>query len=466
MSQEVQLDTRKTIWDQPWLPSLVFGLLAAIYLVNRSPYVGFNDGLTFLYFADNAFDPATNATSHFLYINLLRLLQLAFYFVPTVLLLTLFSIGCTLGTLYIVYRAARLLSPTRPGVALLPVLLLGMAFTFWQQTEIIEVYAFNNLIFAGYLSLAMRDLLRGNRQNHLWVSLLVGVGLLTHIQHILALPFLATYLCWRNDLKISQKLLGMAIWMGLMSTLFILPLLTHRNTLGAVFIEKQFRNDLFGLGVMSLLRGLGLGIGMLVYNFHLGLVPIGLGWRWLWKAHKGLLGWLMLLLGPWLAFALKYSVNDNHVFYLIPYLILVLPTGLVLETWLAQGRRHTAVLIPVAFLLPITLYATATLLAPSVPALQKYDSNKSYKGGVVHLLWPGKSWAKDPLEIALREAQLCQHDPANQIQEWNFKTAVQYLKANCKEEGGWTIYPQLSALAPPCFFDCPDLLNLMHNSER
>ncbi len=466
MSPAKKISPTLSIWDQKWFPRLVFGILAVVYLLNRSPFVGFNDGLSFLYSAETGFDGATNATSHLLYNNLQHLLLKVVYFLPPVLVLTLFSIACALCTLYVVYSTARLLTPARPGMAIFPVIVLGLAFTFWQQSEIIEVYAFNNLIFIVYLHLAIKDLQQNRRSNYLIVSLLVGIGLITHIQHILSLPFLMAYLWWRNPLTVTQKLLGMLPWMGLMSLLFILPQFTHSNDLRSIFFESQFQNDVLGIDAMALLKGLAIGIAMAAYCFHVWLWPMAMGWMRLWQQQRTLTWWLLLLLGPFVAFAVKYSVNDNHVFYLIPYLILVLPSGLALEKWLANGKRNWNGLAVAALLLPIMIYGGATLMAPQIAPLRAYDAAKSYKGGVVHLLWPGKAWAKDPLEIAAREAQDCQHDPANKIVEWNFKTAVRYLKWKCADRDGWTIYPLLSALPPDCFFDCPEIPKLLQNSEK
>lgn len=466
MSAAKEIRTSLPIWDQKWFPRLVFGVLAGIYLLNRSPFVGFNDGLSFLYSAETGFDGATNATSHLLYNNLQHLLLKVVYFLPPVLVLTLFSIACSLCTLYIVYRTARLLTPRRPGLAIFPVIVIGLAFTFWQQSEIIEVYAFNNLVFMGYLHLAVKDLLQNRRNNYLIVSILVGTGLITHIQHILSLPFLMAYILWRNRLTVKQKLLGMLPWMSLMSLLFILPLFTHSNDLRSVFFESQFQNDVLGIDAMALLKGLAIGIAMFGYCFHVWLWPMAVGWMRLWQQQKTLALWLLLLLGPFLAFAVKYSVNDNHVFYLIPYLILVLPSGLALEKLLANGKRSWNGLPVAALLLPVLIYGCATLLAPQLAPLREYDAAKAYKGGVVHLLWPGKAWAKDPLEIATLEAQRCLHDPAHKIDEWNFKTAVSYLKSQCADREGWTIYPPLSALPPDCFFDCPEIPKLLQNSEK
>ncbi|MBK9448995.1 MAG: DUF2723 domain-containing protein [Bacteroidetes bacterium] len=463
MAQSTIPESTPRYWNQKWFPWLVFGGFAVIYLINRSPFVGFNDGLTFLDSAAHGFDFATNATSHFLYNNLQHVLLKVFFFMPHVVVLTLFSISCALGTLFFVYRIGRLLAPS-PGLALLPVVVLGISFTFWQQSEIIEVYAFNNLLFSGFAFAALKDILSHQRRNYLLLSLLLGLGLLTHIQHILSIPFFLAYLWWRNDLRIAQKILGMLPWMALMSILFILPALTHQHSLRAVFFESKFQDELLGVDLLVMINGLVLGTAMLVYNFQLLLVPIGLGWWQLWKVNRRLMIWLLVLALPYLAFAVKYSVNDNHVFYLCFYIVLVLPLVFFAANQAMKRPRMLGWLFPAAWVLPIVMYAAATILAPNVGGLARYDAQKAFKGGVVHMLWPGKAWAKDPLAIAWREAHLCQHDPNNRIDEWNFEAAVRYLKRNCPEsssEGGMTIYPGLSALVDSCFFECPELLNLM-----
>jgi hypothetical protein len=101
MAQGTIPESAPRYWNQKWFPWLVFGGFAVIYLINRSPFVGFNDGLTFLDSAATGFDFATNATSHFLYNNLQHVLLKVFFFLPHVVVLTLFSISCALGTLFL-----------------------------------------------------------------------------------------------------------------------------------------------------------------------------------------------------------------------------------------------------------------------------------------------------------------------------------------------------------------------------
>jgi hypothetical protein len=421
-------------WERPWFATVVFWMIAVIYVVNRSPYVGFNDGLSFLLAAETGFDPATNATSHFLYNNLQHILLKVNVFLPPVLILTLFSVGCAMGTLWVVYRIARLLTPST-GLALIPVVVLGMSFTYWQQAEIIEVYAFNNLIFSLFVYFALKDIVargkaadgqvRYRTRYDLLVSLCLGIGLLTHIQHILSIPFFLVYSWGARDLPWERKLLAMLPWMACMSLLFILPAVNHTNTLKSVFFESKFQDELLGMDGMALLKGLLLGLGMVVYNFHLALIPILRGWRRMWQVQRRVM-FLLLVLGlPYLAFAAKYAVNDNHVFYLCFYMVLVLPMVHAFES--PRWKSALGWLFPAAFVVPVLLYAAATLLAPQVPALKQYDAEKAYKGGVVHLLWPGKAWAQDPLAIVERRVFDGVEKPEDRVEEWNYEAAVKYV---------------------------------------
>ena len=242
------------------------------------------------------------------------------------------------------------------------------------------MYAFNNLLFSGFAFAALKDILSHQRRNYLLLSLLLGLGLLTHIQHILSIPFFLAYLWWRNDLRIAQKILGMLPWMALMSILFILPALTHQHSLRAVFFESKFQDELLGVDLLVMINGLVLGTAMLVYNFQLLLVPIGLGWWQLWKVNRRLMIWLLVLALPYLAFAVKYSVNDNHVFYLCFYIVLVLPLVFFAADQAMKRPRMLGWLFPAAWVLPIVMYAAATILAPNVGGLARYDAQKAFKG--------------------------------------------------------------------------------------
>jgi hypothetical protein len=432
MTDLSSISGRRAYWETSWFKWLLFGMIAMVYLVNRSPYPGFDDGLGFLLDAKTGFNFHTNATNHVLFNNLQHLLAKIFFFLPTTLVLSLFTISCALGTLYGVFQISNLL--TGPMISsLLPVIILGFSFTFWQQSEIIEVYAFNNLLFVNFLYFALQDLLRGQRRRYLLVSLLLGLALLTHIQNILSFPFFFYYLFWKNDLNPSKKAMGLLVVLGLFFLLFIPPLLGNMNTASAVFFDRNFRGNVMGFDFVALLKGGAKSLVYLVYNFHVFLLFILHGWYRMWKDRRSLFGLLMLLLVPYLGFALKYNVNDNHVFFLISYIVLLLPCVFSFVALAMRLMPHLSWMLPVMLMMSPLIYAMAAMLGPKMDQVgigfvARYDQQKAYKGGAVHLLWPGKAWAKDPLALA---KVYYNNDPdafdRGEI-EWNYPAAIELLQ--------------------------------------
>jgi hypothetical protein len=406
---------------------VLLGMIGMIYLLNRSPYPGFDDGLGFLLDAETGFNLHTNATNHVLYNNLQHVLARVFFFLPTTLVLTMLPIICSVLTLNRIYQIGNVF--TGPLVtSLMPVIILGLSFTFWQQSEIIEVYAFNNLLFVNFLYFAIKDLQRNRHDNYIWVSLFLGLGLLTHIQNILSIPFFLYYLLWQNNLRIGQKLAGLGIFAGLFFLLFIPPLLGNMNTAAAVFFDRHFQDSVTAFSFADLLTGIGKGTMYLIYNFHLFLIFILHGWYLMWRDRRNLFGLMALLLVPYLGFAVKYNVNDNHVFFLIPYILIVLPSVFSFVSLAFKLIGHMSWMLPLLIMMSPMMYGAAAMLGTNIGFVAKYDVEKAYKGGAVHLLWPGKAWAKDPLALA---KQLYHENPEafdrGEV-EWNYPAAIQLLR--------------------------------------
>ncbi|MEM6272928.1 MAG: glycosyltransferase family 39 protein [Bacteroidota bacterium] len=418
---------KRAYWEQSWSRWVLLGMIAMIYLINRSPYPGFDDGLGFLLDAETGFNFHTNATNHVLYNNLQHLLAQIFFFVPTVWVLTMLVIVSSVLTLYRIMRIGDLF--TGPMVtSLMPVIILGLSFTYWQQSEIIEVYAFNNLLFVHFLYYSLKDLQRGQRRYALWVSLLLGLGLLTHIQNILSIPYFLYYLLWGNELSSAKKATGLAIFASLFFLLFIPPLTGNMNSASAVFFDRNFQGNVTEFSLAGLLSGMSKGMLYLAYNFHMFLMFILHGWYLMWRDRRNLFGLMTLLLVPYLGFAIKYNVNDNHVFFLIPYILIVLPSVFSFSALAMRLIGHMSWMLPMLLMMSPMLYGAAAMMGKKIEFVARYDAEKAYKGGAVHLLWPGKAWAKDPLALA---KQLYQEDPEAYDRgevEWNYPAAVELLR--------------------------------------
>ena len=426
MNDSFSAPRRYKYWEQSWFKWVGLGMAAMIYMVNRSPYVGFNDGLSFLLEAEQGFSLDTNATSHFLYNNIQHILVSMFSFMSPIVVLTMFSIMCSLGSLVRMYQIGKTLVGPIP-VLLVPPMVLALSFTFWQQSEIIEVYAFSNFLFLTTLHYALKDLMKRESNYVILVGGLMGLLLLTHIQHILFVPFFVYYLVRSAPKAKTGVLIGAAIFAALTSILFILPSVTGNHDLAAVFFDSQFRDEVLSMNMGDMLNGMGKAMLFLVYNLHIFLMFIMHGWYLMYRDRRELFWQLLLILIPYMGFAVKYSVADNHVFFLIPYLVMIPPMVYSLFNMAFKLMPYMSYMVPMLMMMSPMIYGMALMMGKDHPKLATYNAEKAYKGGATHLLWPGKCWAKDPLAQA---KEIYTSDPTTDPAtiEWNYETAVTYLK--------------------------------------
>src|SRR4051812_7031065 len=95
------------------VPGAYFLLVLLIYFYFKSTYLTFGDGICFLTALENGFDISTSATSHFLYVNFLKIFQDAIPLFNDIDKALIFSILFALLTLVQVYRSAYLLTSNR-----------------------------------------------------------------------------------------------------------------------------------------------------------------------------------------------------------------------------------------------------------------------------------------------------------------------------------------------------------------
>lgn len=381
---------RLGIWE--WV---FYGALVLLYGLTRNPFPEFGDSLGFVYFASQGFDWATNATSHFLYSNLNHLLVSVLPFMSPVSILSLVSLIFGLLSVEQVRQLGLALHLKRSG-ALFAAAIFALGFSWWRQVVTIEVYTMQLFWVLRMLVLMSRDEQAGNYQRAWWVSLLYGLSLLAHIQNLLLLP-LFVYYYWRGRKR------GIALWSPLLALLlfailFIPPSLCGTNSYAAIFFDRQFQGEVLQFEFMTILKGFARSLAYLAYNFHVLLLPIGLG-LWLWLRERSF--WVMALLGASLlfwGFAMRYNVNDNYVFFLLPYAVLAIAGGLGWQH-LAKARKWEAWGFALSSL-SILVYFLAIQLAGQVPEANRWAESKAYKGGLSYYLFPGRASAPDPVSLA------------------------------------------------------------------
>jgi hypothetical protein len=362
---------------------------------------------------------ATNATNHFLYNLFQWALVHALPFVSPVLLLTLVSVVFGMLALRQVERLAREFSQNEIA-SLMAVLTFGVSFSWWQQVETMEVYSFNAFLFTGFALHAVR-VIRNQRASDLrWAGIYLSLALITHIQNILCLPFFL-WMVLRQPMPIRQRAIALLPLPLAVAVLLFPPLLLDAHPVSAIFFDTQFKKDVMGFDPKVLGMGVVKGIAFFGYNFHFWLIPMIAGFVGLLRRDRRMGLWLCLLLLPFLAFAVKYSVSDNHVFYLSVYAVLVAVSATAWEKFLQRRPRWAIPLMAMALLTSPALYLGTTAVVRQLPQGQALETEKAYKGGVAHYTWPGRKSAPDPIEAA-RHLQ-----PGDSV-EWNSAPALEYVE--------------------------------------
>lgn len=434
-------------WREYRWEILISALLALTYLLTQNPYAGFGDGLGFLYYGERDFYWETNATSHFLYTNLNHLVLSLLPFLPPVRVLAGMSVFFALLALFQLYLLVKELHRDRL-LAVLAVAVMGLSFSWWRQAVSIEVYALNGFLVMRMVVLLLRSGLRAQAGSQWQIGLWYGLALLTHIQNILLLP-LFLYHLWHGFTR-QQKGTGLSLCLGIVLTavLFLPPLIGDTNSIRAVFFDRQFGDAVLGLDLGATARGFVRSLGYLVYNFHVflplllwGLVVWWREWR-MGVFLKGVgggtnkpKGLLLLLLGTallfWL-FAMRYDVTDNYVFFLYPYFVIVaLGIGgckILLKRW---PKLRLELMVGCCLLLSPLIYGGSSYVLAQVEVVQTWVEPKVFKGGVYYYLWPGRSQAPDPLQLA-REIKEGKREAIPDFDRYDL--ALEYLE--WKEESG------------------------------
>ncbi|MEZ4772669.1 MAG: DUF2723 domain-containing protein [Bacteroidia bacterium] len=391
-----------------WGPVITFLWIAGVYLLTRNPHPGFGDALGFLYHAEKGFDLATNATSHFLYINFAHIVVVLLPFLSTIVVLSLLSVVFGLLSLERLYRLALYICKDRQA-ARFTVLIIAFSFTWWRQAVVIEVYTFYCFCVLQVWVLVVKDVISGEYRRLPHAGFWMGLSVLAHIQTLLLIPFFLLYLWWGRSNK-KQVALSLGISAALGSVLVVLPLVFHLNPVDAVFFDNHFRGEVLGIHLRDLIMGSFRSLGYLLYNFHIFIPFLVHGLIVTWRQERKMVQLLGLAALPVWLFAMRYNVSDNYVFFLLPYFALAVFAGMSFRFMVSGIQtgwlRICAIILP--FVLSPLIYFFAWKTAEQIPAMQAFANSKAYKGGIAFYLWPGQSQAPDPLRLAkeIREGKV------------------------------------------------------------
>ena len=382
--------------------SLLFGLIGIIYLWTRNPFPEFGDSLGFLLSAIEGFDLNTNASSHFLYVNFCHISASLLSFLSPVWVVSMVSVFFGLISVLLLYQVLRILEIPIEA-ALVSTAIYATGFSWWRQVVIIEVYSFHMCLFLVTLKYLMHDWMI-DEYRHSWrVSFWLGMAIWAHIQHLLLVPLFIYYLLSRKKDTGISKILPIIPFLIFLIGLIVIPLFTQLHPISAVFFDNRSQGAVLGIEWLNLGKGIIRSIGYALYNFHI-FIPFMLHGIWLnWKVNRRLFYLIMLgIVLPYWGFAMRFNVSDNYVFFLAPYVGLIVFCGMSIKYWLKRlsSKNYLMVFWLIPLIISPIIYASSLCIAQQSSQARAFAETKAYKGGLSYYLWPGRSGAPDPLDLA------------------------------------------------------------------
>lgn len=350
--------------------------------------VPFGDALGFVNIAEiNEFTNNTTVFGKFLYTNFLIGFKQIFGLdsIPAVRFFNLIFGVLTLIVIFLIVK----LKFKNEILSYLGTLIFAFGFTFWKQTEIIEVYTFNSFWIAIYIYFSIQ-LLESKKQKYLFYSsLILGLSFWSHVQNIMLIPgwiMLCFYAYRKFKINILPSILSFSTFTF---GLYLLAFINGYDT-SKVFGSgnSDWVTGSFDKGFSGFAKNMAVAVGYLVYNFWIFIIP---GIIIIFKKLKDVKDfmnqfYLMSFLVPF-GFATIYNVSDNYVFFLNSYLMFVIfiIEGLIeIKNYKPTAYKIIALSV---FCIPF-FYLLTYLFVSKTPQGQNFEREKSYKGGLSYYLFP------------------------------------------------------------------------------
>lgn len=376
------------------------------------PDATWGDGLGFSIAVQSGFDWATNANSHWLYLNFHHLLLQIIPGLDAIQWLGWVSWFWSLASLYLLWRLVRKMAGSKAGVW--SIHLFASCFTIWRHASIIEVYSMATFFWLLALIFFERALRKPSMA--IWFSVIHSLGLLVHVQMIFLFPLLLILL--RNQ---KPARLWWFFWP------YILPVLA---IIISVYILKT--NDLLSVLFDNKADEMSRGVfGRLIYGFFFipafsgFLFPLGmLGLvyfifqKWMWRHWKSDLfrKVLLLLASINLLFCICFPETGVHVFLIPDFLIMSIFLG---ESMAFKFPALSAFWAWVVLQLTTGFYLTLFFISSHF-RLFPISAETSWKGGSGYYLLP---WARGNASSVLEMAKKAETFPAPPSLDWNFQQA-------------------------------------------
>ncbi|MFV0193569.1 DUF2723 domain-containing protein [Empedobacter falsenii] len=373
----------------------------------------------------NQFNLETYSITHFLYQNFTILIYKLFPDFSTIEIGRWVNIISAIVVLNILFIILQIITKKK-WIALLGTIAFSFSFTFWKNTENIEVYTFCLIWITLYCLFSLKFIQQKQPINILFAGIILGISFFAHIQGILLLPsyFYLCYLAYDNT---KNKTFGYYLFIPIifLASLYIYPIV-HNESIKNVLSssDKSWVSDSLKKDFLSYIKDFVKAFGYLIYNFwwmniFLLFIPI----RDYFK-NKILL--FLIIFGlPVFGFSTIYAVSDNYVFFLNFNLSFLIISSIGLNYFITRFPKHTTIVSVLIFSTPFYYY-TAKQLVLKTNKGQEFHHQKSYKDGLNYYLLPWMNNNKGIIEVILN------NEETNEDIEWMKKSAQQLIDLKSK----------------------------------
>ncbi len=395
-----------------------------IYRLGSFNKITFGDSLgKIVDIENNKFNLETYSITHFLYQNFTVLIyKIAPTFDPIEIgrwVNILFAI-CTLNILYAILNKIFNSNP----IALIGTLAFGFSFTFWKNTENVEVYTFSLFWITIYLY-AVIKYLNTNQNKYITIAgLILGISFYSHIQSILLIPSYC-YVCfinYKNQKTIKNSIQNLTIPILLFLGLYIYPTLNQesfKNVLSSA--TKTWVSDSYSKAYNEYIKDFCKAIVYLIYNFWLlNFLIFYIPFKTIFK--NKIVIFLAIFGLPVFIFSSIYAVSDNYVFFLnfnLAYLIIICYG---LQNLIKKKRFFILyVFILLVAITPLN-YTLSKYIVSNTDAGKKFHQDKIYKDGLNYYMLPWYHNNKGIIEVYLNKEE------TNEDIDWMYKSVIEFIE--------------------------------------
>ena len=393
-----------------------------IYRLGSFTKITFGDSLGKIVDIENCkFNLETYSITHFLYQNFTVLIYKTFPNLDPIEIGRWVNIIFAIFELNILYSILNKIFKTHL-IAILGT--LAFSFTFWKNTENVEVYTFSLVWVALYLFFSVNYLQTDQNKYITIAGLILGISFYSHIQSILLIPSYS-YLCLLNykSTKTNKSLIqNFIIPILFFLGLYIYPILNQENLKNVLSsATKTWVSDSYTKAYNEYIKDFGKAIIYLIYNFwFLNFLILYIPFKTIFK--NKIIIFLAIFGLPVFIFSSIYAVSDNYVFFLnfnLAYLI-------VICYGLQNLIKKKELFIQYIFILFIAItplnYTLSKYIVSNTEAGKMFHQDKIYKDGLNYYMLPWYHNNKGIIEVYLNKEE------TNDDIDWMYKSVIEFIE--------------------------------------